>query len=91
MKGSYQNLEAMVTGWRIRRILKTKEIDMRVRQIKEFELELRLPDLEANMIQGLIMSRNNTVSKMVALIDKMQSKGLWLTYKRLESKPKPKC
>ena len=34
------------------------------------------------------MSTNNTKAKLINLIRKMQEKGLWLTYKRLEKGPR---
>jgi hypothetical protein len=86
MAGVNMRLEALIVGWRVRKIMQTKEIDMRITQIRDFERELQSADLDEAMTQGLIMSRNNTVSKMICLISKMQEKGLWLTYKQLENK-----
>ena len=37
------------------------------------------------MLVGLQMSRRNTIDKILNLVQKMQVKGLWLTYRQLES------
>jgi len=42
-------------------------------------------DLTRSMFVGLQMSRRNTIDKIINLVAKMQEKGLWLTYRQLES------
>jgi hypothetical protein len=49
MVGFHTLLEALIVGWRVRKIMQTKEIDMRITQIREFELELQSPDLDEGM------------------------------------------
>jgi len=65
-------LAGLIKGWRVRRIMRTKEVDMRVRQIRDFENELIRGGLGDSLSQGLVMSRNNTVYKLIHLISKMQ-------------------
>lgn len=71
MRGFRSLLEALVMGWRVRRIMRTKEVHMRLRQVREFELEMRSHDLDRDLFYGLVMSRNNTVAKLINLISKM--------------------
>ena len=42
-------------------------------------------DLTKSLYVGLKMSRKNTIDKIINLVSKMQEKGLWLTYRQLES------
>ena len=73
--------------------MRTKEVTMRMEQIQEFSLEFERMKKEGafadptsgqkQMALGLLMSRNNTVAKLINLISKMSEKGLWLTYKQV--------
>jgi len=64
--------------------MRTKEVIMRIEQIVDFRNEMNKSNQDDHMKQALLMSTNNTKAKLVSLIKKMQEKGLWLTYKRLE-------
>ena len=77
-------LRAIIQGWRIRRIMKTKEIQNYVDQIRDFKDCARI---NPEMRPSLEASRRNTSLKLIGLIDKMQMKGLWLMYKRQEESP----
>lgn len=78
-------IAALVKGWRIRRIFSTEEVKNRILQVKEFERELTKKDLTRSLMVGLQMSRRNTIEKIKNLVQKMQVKGLWLTYRQLEN------
>lgn len=83
-------LQALVKGWRLRRILRTKEIVTQVRQIKDYQaayLDLnnnaadQMVDHRRQQLQrSLLMSRANTIQKMIMGIERMQIGGLWLRY-----------
>jgi len=96
-KAAFRGLEevanAVVNGWRVRRIMKTKEIKGMIDQIKEFiraQDEL-LNDFSPNKKKddlevGLRASRYNTTLKLVGLVHKMEENGLWLVYKRMDAR-----
>lgn len=79
----------MALGWRVRRIMRTKEVVMRIKQIHEFDYELETAELDRSLVNGLKMSKYNTKLKLGNLIRKMQEKGLWLTYSKLEDINRP--
>lgn len=94
VKSAFKTLEttftAIVKGWKIRRIMKTKEIQCHISQIKEFILAQKemIQDITPSnkkkiddLKRGLAASRYNTSVKMIALVHKMQKEGLWLLYK----------
>ena len=86
-------MRAIVRGWRIRKIMKTKDIVTQIRQIKDYQaayLDLNTNNSEQQQFnndhrrqqlqRSLLMSRANTIQKMIMGIDRMQLGGLWLKY-----------
>lgn len=94
--GNIKLLEAVVMGWKIRRIMKTKEVLIRIQQIKDCESaeesaqeERRNGDPSekehlVRLIANLRHSRKMSIDKLFKLIQKMSEKGLWLTYHKTE-------
>lgn len=91
-----RSLEGAACGWRTRRILKSKEISGRIRQIRDFEQALSEASQDAKsasyaekigiqrLIRGFKSSKLDTIAKMVQLLHKMESEGLWITYIKAE-------
>lgn len=90
-------VEAAALGWKTRRMLKVKEVKGRICQIRDFEnaeeetlaeamksSNLAEKQSLANHIDGLRLSRTNTIVKLINLFHKLSEKGLWLTYLRAE-------
>ena len=85
-------LEAVAMGWKIRRIMRTKEIFLRIQEIRDYErteessLEERKrgdPNEKEHltrMIANLRHSRKVAIVKLIHVIEKMNEKALWLTY-----------
>ena len=77
-------------GWKVRRIMKTKEVVIRVRQFRELcEEESKLKKSKAvgnekakndELLDGLYRSKIALIEKLWSLIVKMQNMGLWLTF-----------
>jgi len=65
---SFKLIEAVAIGWRIRRIMRTKEVIMRIKQIHEYDHELTKSDLDKELRQMLKMSKFNTKLKLSSLI-----------------------
>jgi len=97
MRGSIKVLEAAALGWKVRRIMKLKEVKNRVQQIKEFEMArvdtMREATLTAELgekqkllglVSGLEQSRLTTVASLLNLVRKLSEKSLWLTYAAAE-------
>lgn len=85
-------LNGVVAGWRLRRILKTKEIQTYISQIKDFNItkshilfnnDTNI-EVKRQLELSLQQSKFNTTNKMLRLIEKMQQNALWLMYKKLE-------
>lgn len=88
-------LDSVIKGWRIRKIMKTKEIENNINQIKDYQNamndlvgEMSISERRIQLQKALEISRYNTVNKMISLITKMEFNGLWLMYKKLEHKEK---
>lgn len=78
-------------------MLKVKEVKGRIRQIRDFEnaeeetlgeamksFDLAEKQTLANHIDGLRLSRTNTIVKLINLLGKLSERGLWLTYLKAE-------
>lgn len=87
-------LEAMALGWKARRILKLKEVQSRIKQIRDFENAEEETLAEAkksttlsadekqkllDLIEGFRTSRQNTVVKLIKLVHNMEQRSLWVT------------
>ena len=83
---------AIIIAWRLRRVMKTKEIENYTIQIKDYREALNELSKEKNennlqeinkeeLVKGLTISKYNTIIKMIGLISKMQLNGLWILYK----------
>jgi hypothetical protein len=60
--------------------MQLREVLSRVSQIRAFENELTNQDIDANLIEGIMMSARNIKTKLCALIERLQERGLWLEY-----------
>ena len=85
----------MVKGWRLRKIMQTKEIKNYIKQINDYQVamgdlvgDMSVSERKMQLQKALEISRYNTISKMIGLIKKMEVNGLWLMYKKLENKEK---
>ena len=89
-------LLAVAMGWKIRRIMNTKEIFLRIQEIKDYERteESTLEERKrgdpnerehlVRMIANLRHSRKVAIEKLINIIEKMSQKALWLTYQKTE-------
>ena len=91
-------LEAAALGWKTRRIIRSKEIQNRIKQVRDYEnaeeetlIEAKKPSTNAeerqnllNLIEGFRLSRESTVIKLIKLVHSMHQKGLWITYATAE-------
>ena len=81
-------------GWKVRRIMKTKEVVIRVKQFRELcQEESKLKRSKAvgiekakneELLDGLYRSKIALSEKLWSLIIKMQMNGLWLTFLNAE-------
>jgi hypothetical protein len=74
-KGRGLKLDSVVKGWRIRRIMNTKEIENHINQIKDYQIamndlvgDMTISERRVQLQKALEISRYNTVSKMISLI-----------------------
>ncbi|CDW80949.1 UNKNOWN [Stylonychia lemnae] len=95
MKRAFSQKEDLLAGavkaWRLRKIMKTKEVETLIQQIKDYVQamddligDFSISERKMELQRGLEQSRFNTVVKLVKLISKMQENGLWLMYKQME-------
>lgn len=77
---SPQIVSALFKGWRVRRIMRTKEIQQRVLQLKQFSQELLNTALDRGLAEMLRQSIRNSKIKLATLVQRMQQNGFWLEY-----------
>ncbi len=75
--------------------MQTKGIKNYIKQINDYQVamgdlvgDMSVSERKMQLQKALEISRFNTISKMIGLIKKMEVNGLWLMYKKLESKEK---
>lgn len=81
-------MRGLIQGWRVRRIMKTKEVANHIKQVKDYQaayFDIR-QSMQANEHQSkqlqksLLQSRTTTIVKMLEIIHKIQHNGIWLKY-----------
>ena len=77
-------LEAVMVGWRTRRILRLKEAKTKIRTIKDHDA-LDLEDMDMD----LKVSRSNTCLKLIQFVNSLERDGQWIMMVRDNIKPKP--
>ena len=85
-RGVLSKIRAVIAGWRVRRILQTKEIATIVQQIKDYQqayFDVRTEDNQ-RMQRSLLLSRTTCVQRLIDLIARMQERGSWLRYAKCE-------
>ena len=92
IKQRASKIEGVALGWKTRRILKLKEVQNRIKQIKDFakarketlkesqkDMSIEEKQKVLNLIEGYEYSRQSTVYKLIKLIHQMSERSQWLT------------
>jgi len=71
----YRKINALIAGWRVRRIMKLREVKGRIQLILDHDGASQTTELS---LEELRESRKNSVRKFVSFIAAMQIDGQWL-------------
>eukprot|EP00347_Sterkiella_histriomuscorum_P004582 403359915 len=92
-RGKEKCLNASINAWRLRKIMKTKEVEQLTEQIKDFNIamndlvgDMSVAQRKIELQRSLEQSRFNAVNKLIGTIEKLQINGLWILYKTLEKR-----
>ena len=71
----HQKFNAMIDGWRVRRIMVLKEVKSKAQLIRDHDGARQLDQFSE---EELTESRKNSVKKFIGFLDSMQSNGQWI-------------
>lgn len=81
----FRRLNALVYGWRVRRIMALRDVKGRAQLIRDHEGARQLAEFSE---EELAESRRNSVKKFISFLEAMQTNGQWIILLRSHLVPR---